>query len=75
MLLLACFVRSVGLIEARAAGTAQIHMSAERADLSKVIFGAGICAFFCNNGIHVSESIFVFMHAAPFIRMCVSNHL
>ena len=51
-LLLACFVRSGGRIEARAEGTAKIHMSAERADLSKVIFGAGICASFCNNGVH-----------------------
>lgn len=69
MLLLACFVRSVGLIEARAAGTAGIHMSAETADRAKVIFGAGICAFFCNKGVHLSESIFVCVYATPFIRM------
>lgn len=69
MLLLACFVRSVGLIEARAAGTAGIHMSAETADRAKVIFRAGICAFFCNKGVHLSESIFVCVYATPFIRM------
>lgn len=45
-LLLACSVRSAGLIEAGAAGPAQIHMSAEGADLSKLKFGAGIWAFF-----------------------------